>query len=149
MYYAGLRPEEAINLGRDNVILPPHDRGDDDDWGELHIGSATPDAGSEWTDDGSTRERRQLKQRAEGDSRIVPTHPELSERDSTRSWLARIGHVFWHDHGHSHSDTDSSRLRPVVDLGAVVDVEDVDDAAVPIDPVDDPIGAATGAMTAR
>jgi len=78
MYYAGLRPEEAINLSRDNVILPPHDRGDDDDWGELHIRSATPDVGSEWTDDGSVREMRQLKHRAEGDSRIVPTHPELT-----------------------------------------------------------------------
>ena len=55
MYYAGLRPEEAINLGRDNVILPPHGRGDD--WGELHIRGATPYAGSEWTDDGSPRER--------------------------------------------------------------------------------------------
>ena len=29
MYYAGLRPEEAINLSRDNVIMPPHDRGGD------------------------------------------------------------------------------------------------------------------------
>ena len=66
MYYAGLRPEEAINLGRDNVILQPRawdeasqqwrDTPDDDDWGELHIRSATPDAGSEWTDDGSPRE---------------------------------------------------------------------------------------------
>jgi len=44
----------------------------------LHIRSATPDAGSEWTDDGSPRERRQLKHRAEGDSRIVPAHPELT-----------------------------------------------------------------------
>ena len=78
MYYAGLRPEEAINLSRDNVILPPQDRDGDDDWGELHIRSATPDAGGEWTDDGSPRERRQLKHRAEGDSRIVPTHPELT-----------------------------------------------------------------------
>jgi integrase len=77
MYYAGLRPEEAINLSRDNVILPPH--GQDDDWGELHIRSATPDAGGEWTDDGSPRERRQLKHRAEGDSRIVPAHPELTK----------------------------------------------------------------------
>ena len=76
MYYAGLRPEEAINLSRDNVILPPHGRGDD--WSELHIRGATPDAGSEWTDDGSPRERRQLKHRAEGDSRIVPAHPELT-----------------------------------------------------------------------
>jgi hypothetical protein len=51
---------------------------DDHDWGELHLRSATPDAGSEWTGDGSPRERRQLKHRAEGDTRIVPTPPELT-----------------------------------------------------------------------
>ena len=78
MYYAGLRPEEAINLSGENVILPPPGRPDDEDWGELHIRSATPDAGSEWTDDGRARETRQLKHRAEGDSRVVPTHPELT-----------------------------------------------------------------------
>ena len=78
MYYAGLRPEEAINPRRDNVILPAHDRPGDDDWGEIHIRSATPDAGGEWTDDGGMREMRQLKHRAEGDSRVVPTHPELT-----------------------------------------------------------------------
>jgi integrase len=80
MYYAGLRPEEAINLGRDNVILPPQGRPDYADWGELHIRSATPDAGSEWTDDGSVREMGQLKHRAEGGSRVVPTHPELTRQ---------------------------------------------------------------------
>jgi integrase len=88
MYYAGLRPEEAINLGRDNVILSPgvwdeesqqwQDPPEDEDWGELHIRTATPDAGGEWTDDGSPRERRQLKHRAEGDRRIAPVHPELT-----------------------------------------------------------------------
>ena len=81
MYYAGLRPEEAINLRAADVVLPSkvrQDAQDDDAWGELHLRSATPDAGSEWTDDGSRRERRQLKHRAEGDSRIVPTHPELT-----------------------------------------------------------------------
>jgi hypothetical protein len=70
------------------VILPPRiwdaehqqwqDPPDEQDWGELHLRTATPDAGSEWTDDGSVRERRQLKHRAEGDTRIVPTHPELT-----------------------------------------------------------------------
>ncbi|MBO0822450.1 MAG: site-specific integrase [Actinobacteria bacterium] len=81
MYYAGLRPEEAINLRADDIVLPPQARQDAQDageWGELHLRSATPDAGSEWTDDGSARERRQLKHRAEGDSRIVPVHPELT-----------------------------------------------------------------------
>jgi integrase len=89
MYYAGLRPEEAVNLAMDNVILPPRDRPDDEDWGELHIRGATPDVGSEWTDDGSPRERRQLKHRAEGDSRIVPTHPELT--GLLREHLDRFG----------------------------------------------------------
>jgi integrase len=75
MYYAGLRPEEAINLAVDNVILPPPGRTDDQDWGELHVRGATPDAGSEWTDDGSPRERRQLKHRAEGTAASCPPIP--------------------------------------------------------------------------
>jgi hypothetical protein len=75
-------------LSTDNVILPPRvfdaerqqwqDPPDNQDWGKLHLRTATPDAGSEWTDDGSSQERRQLKDRAEGDTRIVPTHPELT-----------------------------------------------------------------------
>jgi hypothetical protein len=39
-------------------------------------------------------------------------------------------------------------LRAVVDLRAVVNIEDVDNAAVLIDPVDDAIGAAPGTVTA-
>jgi integrase len=107
MYYAGLRPEEAINLGQDNLVLPSRvwdeegqqwrDPPDDQDWGELHLRGATPDAGSEWTDDGSPRERRQLKHRAEGDARIVPTHPELTRllREHLASFgLAEDGRLF-------------------------------------------------------
>jgi hypothetical protein len=48
------------------------------DGGELHQRHATRDAGREWTDNGSQRERRQLKHRPEGDSRIAPVHPELT-----------------------------------------------------------------------
>jgi integrase len=106
MYYAGLRPEEAISLGTDNVLLLPRvwdadhqwqDAPDDQDWGELHLRGATPDAGSEWTDDGSPREHRQLKHRAEGDTRIVPTHPELTRllRDHIASFdPAEDGRLF-------------------------------------------------------
>src|ERR1022692_2361167 len=43
-----------------------------------HLRQTAPDTGREWTDDGSPRERRQLKHRADGDSRIVPVHPELA-----------------------------------------------------------------------
>jgi len=92
MYYAGLRPEEAINLRADNIVLPLQTQNteqDDDDWGELHLRTATPDAGSDWTDDGRQRERRQLKHRAEGDSRLVPSHPELTK--ILRDHLAQFG----------------------------------------------------------
>ena len=99
MYYAGLRPEEAINLRKDNMVLPPQVRDQErherqglpeaEDWGELHLRAATPDAGSEWTDDGSQRDQRQLKHRAEGDNRIVPTHPELTRL--LRDHLAEFG----------------------------------------------------------
>jgi integrase len=99
MYYAGLRPEEAVNLHQDNVILPPQvwdearqewqEPAEAEDWGELHLRAATPDAGSEWTDDGNPRERRQLKHRAEGDTRVVPIHPELTRL--LRHHLAEFG----------------------------------------------------------
>ena len=46
-------------------------------------------SGSDWTDDGAQRDRRQLKHRAEGDSRIVPTHPELT--GLLRHHLAQFG----------------------------------------------------------
>jgi hypothetical protein len=36
----------------------------------------------------------------------------------------------------------------VVDLRAVIDVEDVDGAVSLVDPVDDPVGAAAGSVTA-
>ncbi len=75
MYYAGLRPEEAINLSTGNIVLRPRvwdaerqlwqDPPEERDQCELHLRTAAPDAGSEWTDDASPRERRQLKHRAE------------------------------------------------------------------------------------
>jgi hypothetical protein len=39
-------------------------------------------------------------------------------------------------------------LQAVVDLRAVVNIEDVDNATVFVDPVDDAISAASGAVTA-
>jgi integrase len=87
MYYAGLRPEEAVSLSSDCVSLPPPAH--EEDWGELHLRNATPDTGREWTDDGRAREWRQLKHRADGDSRIVPVHPELVRL--LRKHLAQFG----------------------------------------------------------
>jgi integrase len=73
LYYAGLRPEEAISLAKHNLSLPT--RG----WGELHVERAEPYAGKEWTDSGRNRDQRPLKRRARGEVRVVPCPPALTE----------------------------------------------------------------------
>ena len=72
LYYAALRPEEAVDLRRGNLAsLPDHD------WGELILTNSEPRSGTWWTDSGSARQRRELKHRPRGETRPVPLHPEL------------------------------------------------------------------------
>lgn len=97
MYYAALRPEEAINLYSENVILPPRTKNPQsgkleeplDAWGELRLVKAAPYAGRSWTDNGTAREERALKHRAEGQIRIVPIPPPLVR--ILRAHLAEFG----------------------------------------------------------
>lgn len=106
MYYAGLRPEEVVQLHRDNVMLPDlvWDEASEDwkepanDWGELRFCSAAPELDGAWTDKGERREGRQLKARAAGDWRTVPTPPPLTHL--LRAHLQEIGpdragRMFW------------------------------------------------------
>jgi integrase len=72
MYYAALRPGEASTLRKVNLLLPA------EGWGELLLESSTPEAGASWTDSGRRREERQLKHRAKGETRIVPSPPALT-----------------------------------------------------------------------
>ena len=72
MYYAALRPEEAVELRPENLAsLPDHG------WGELILTNSEPRSGTWWTDSGSARQRRELKHRPRGETRPVPLHPEL------------------------------------------------------------------------
>lgn len=97
LYYAALRPEEAVNLRPANLKLPPATWDADseewnepeDNWGEIYLDEANPDAGAEWTDSGTARERRQLKHRAVGEGRTVPCTPELTRL--LRDHLRRFG----------------------------------------------------------
>jgi integrase len=75
MYYCALRPEEAVNLDRRSITLPPASK--PRAWGELHLTTAAPHAGRHWTNDGSLRETRALKHRLEGETRTVPIPPPL------------------------------------------------------------------------
>jgi integrase len=70
MYYCGLRPEEAVMLRTADLRLPV-----DGGWGEIHVTTTAPDAGTRWTDTGTERDRRGLKHRGEGEIRTVPIPP--------------------------------------------------------------------------
>ncbi|MEV5741608.1 tyrosine-type recombinase/integrase [Microbispora rosea] len=72
MYYAGLRPEEAVNLFKRNLLIP------DEGWGELIVEEASPAPGAAWSNSGQRRDPGPLKHREKGDSRVVPCPPELT-----------------------------------------------------------------------
>jgi integrase len=73
MYYAALRPEEAVNLRRQDLVLPT------EGWGELHLRRASPEVAAQWTDSGTIGEERELKHRGIGVGRTVPCAPDLVE----------------------------------------------------------------------
>lgn len=75
MYYAALRPEEVTDLRAVNITDLPEDG--EDEWGEFLLTNSQPRSGSNWTDDGSVRQRQALKHRADDESRPVPIHPDL------------------------------------------------------------------------
>ncbi|MET7701332.1 site-specific integrase [Streptomyces sp. NPDC005485] len=77
LYYAGMRPAEAIHLQKSHCQLPKKG------WGTLILRGGTVHAGRTWTDDGTAHEKRSLKWRAPEDSRTVPIPPILVRMLST------------------------------------------------------------------
>lgn len=73
MYYAALRPGEAVELRKEALSLPATG------WGELYLAGSAPSAGRSWSQSGTRREPRQLKHRGVQEVRIVPSPPELTE----------------------------------------------------------------------
>jgi integrase len=71
LYYAALRPEEAVALRRDDLILPARGRG------TIIFTAACPRTGSAWTSTGTPFEPRGLKHRPGGTIRVVPIPPIL------------------------------------------------------------------------
>lgn len=71
MYYAGLRPAEALGLRASDCFLPG------EGWGSLTLERTRPQAGKQWTDSGETHDDRGLKHRAEQETRPVPIPPAL------------------------------------------------------------------------
>jgi integrase len=71
LYYAAMRPGEALGLRLSDCTLP--ERG----WGRIELTETRPTAGKQWTDSGEAHDRRGLKQREDGAVRIVPIPPPL------------------------------------------------------------------------
>ena len=71
LYYAGLRPSEAVALRADDCLIPPSG------WGRLTLSGSEPAPGKQWTDNGQTHQRRGLKHRPHKTTRVVPIPPEL------------------------------------------------------------------------
>ena len=71
MYYAALRPAEAVNLRESDCELPSSG------WGRIHLSKTTPEVGKRYTDSGALHDSKGLKHRPDDEVRPVPIPPEL------------------------------------------------------------------------
>lgn len=71
MYFAALRPGEAVALRRQDCFLPHAG------WGRLTLEKSRPEVNRRWTDTASAHEERGLKHRPLRETRLVPIPPEL------------------------------------------------------------------------
>jgi integrase len=71
LYYAALRPSEAVMLREGDLHLPKKG------WGRIDLAASASRAGTAWTDHGTARQERGLKHRAEHETRTIPIPPEL------------------------------------------------------------------------
>ena len=69
LYYAALRPSEAVMLGEADLHLPKTG------WGRIVLSASASRAGRAWTDEGTARQERGLKHRAGNETRTIPTPP--------------------------------------------------------------------------
>lgn len=71
MYYAALRPAEAVGLRVQDCHLPATG------WGRITVDVSRPEVNVQWTDSGDAHEERGLKHRGAADVRPVPIPPSL------------------------------------------------------------------------
>ena len=72
LYYAALRPAEAVALRVTSCALPSRA------WGQLTLTGSLPRSARAWNGNGTPREPRGLKHRPEGAIRTVPVPPQLA-----------------------------------------------------------------------
>ncbi|MET7760750.1 site-specific integrase [Streptomyces sp. NPDC005393] len=106
LYYAAMRPGEALGLRRSDCTLP------ESGWGRIELAETRPTAGKSWTDSGEAHDRRGLKQRAHGEVRIVPIPPPLVRllREHLADFgMAKDGRLFASERGNVIAASSYSR----------------------------------------
>jgi integrase len=107
LYYAAMRPGEALGLRHSDCVLPATG------WGRIELAETRPTAGKAWTDSGEAHDRRGLKQRAEGEVRIVPVPPPLVRilREHLEEFgTAKDGRMFSSERGNVVAASSYSRV---------------------------------------
>ena len=66
LYYAALRPSEGVMLREADLHLPRTG------WGRIVLSASASRAGRAWTDEGTARQERGLKHRADNETRTIP-----------------------------------------------------------------------------
>jgi len=96
MYFAGLRPSEAVGLRKADCFLP------EQGWGVLTLHDTHPVSGKQWTDSGERHDKRGLKSREAKEDRPVPIPPPLVAmlRAHLREFgTAKDGRLFTNERG--------------------------------------------------
>jgi integrase len=83
LYYAALRPLEALKLRESDLHLPKKG------WGRIDLAASASRAGTAWTDHGTARQERGLKHRTAHETRTIPVPPELVQL--LRAHIRRYG----------------------------------------------------------
>lgn len=107
LYYAGLRPAEAVALRVTDCYLP------ETGWGKLTLAQTLPVTTKKWTDHGERHDRRGLKQRDPNAVRVVPIPPTLVQilrAHIEQFGVAEDGRLFRNERGAIIGSTTYSRV---------------------------------------
>jgi integrase len=107
MYFAALRPGEAVALRRQDCHLPRTG------WGWLTLEKSRPEVNRRWSDTDSAHDERGLKHRAVTQTRRVPIPPELVAilREHIETFgTAPDGRIFASERGHVVASTAISEV---------------------------------------
>lgn len=131
MYYAGLRPEEAVAVTLPDCVLPA------EGWGRVILYITRPQAGKKWTETGQLHDERGPKGRPPGDTRLVPLSPGLVAmwRESIHAFgTASDGRLLFNERGGILASSTYDRVwREARELALPSDLVDTPLAARPYD----------------